>query len=758
MSNMNLNVNGRTVDPSSIRQIPVPTGETPEGYVKKNESLIRKNFRDELYFQQDDKLFVTEDKFVISTLDPNKPGEAKLRMGSVPANVVLIDREPEGHKVTEVAIEGASPATKDWLSKELKVKAGEKVNLHDLQKQADKLFTSNKFLAVDFSPQASDKGIKLTLKVQEVPEKIEFNGIDAKRQASLEQLFPKPLNKENIAKGMQALEKELDKDPAHMLRGLDFQVDGGKLQIMASMVQVPSQLNVRGAAPADIDRIKGMFQQPYNHESIEQGIEKLKAFYTAQGLVLPKMDFEVRGQELNLDYGTAPMPTRVEIKGMSVYRQEEALKCFNQPYSMENIQAGMQALQKKYTDDGYLLMPPEGVSADLNKGVLTINVKEAKMSDIVITGNDKTKSEVITRELADQKDKPVNLKTLDKRMGLINGTGLFANVNHSVEPDPENPDKVKLHVHTSEEKSSSVNVGAGYSMSNGPFGTASLNLGNFAGMNRKVSADVTLGTKVWGGGLSYYDPWAFNGRTSFGASVYHRQWAGPYSDEARTGAKATVGRPLGDIYNSPWRADLTFDAERIGIDKQYSVSGTGVDYRMSLRPTLTYNTLDNAAMPHEGTKVQLGVEPTWVSGRMLGKVDGKAEHYIPLGERFTLSGSAQGGTILGDAPLYEKFNNAQMGHTLLGWDSDGKLTGSNFAKVEGGVTAQIWGPISATAKVSAGDYFEGTDIKPKVGAGVGVNVKIGSFGVLNAGYGLKLYGKEKSDAPGAFHIGFGVPF
>lgn len=758
MSNFNLNVNGRTVDPSTIRQIPVPAGETPESYVKKNEGLIRKNFRDELYFKQEDKLYVAEDKFVISTLDPNKPGEAKLRTGSVPASVVLIDREPDGHKVTEVSIEGASPQTKDWLSKELKVKAGEKVNLHDLQKQADKLFATNKFLAVDFSPQASDKGIKLTLKVQEVPDKIQFQGVEPSRQAALDQLFPKPLTKENIAKGMEALEKNLDQDPAHMLRGLDFQINGNQLQVMASLVPVPTRLNVQGAKPAELAQIQGLFQPPYNHEAIEQGIEKLKDFYTKQGLVLPRMDFAVQGQDLNLDYATAPMPTRLEVKGLSVYSEAEAKAFFKAPLSMENIQAGMQALQKKYADDGYLLMPPEGVSADLNKGVLTINVHEAKMSDIEITGNDKTKAEVITRELADQKDKPVNLKTLDKRIGLINGTGLFANVNHSVEPDPEHPDKVKLRVHTSEEKSSSVNLGAGYSMSNGPFGTASLNLGNFAGMNRKVSADVTLGTKVWGGGLSYYDPWAFNGRTSLGASVYHRQWAGPYSDEARTGAKVTVGRPLGDIYDSPWRADLTLDGQRIGIDPQYSVSGTGVDYRVSLRPTLTYNTLDNAAMPHEGTKVQLGVEPTWVSGRVIGKVDGKAEHYIPLGERFTLSGSAQGGTIIGDAPLYEKFNNAGMGHTLLGWDSDGKLVGSNYAKVEGGVNAQIWGPISATAKLSAGDYFEGTDIHPKVGAGVGVNVKIGSFGVLNAGYGIKLYGKEKGDAPGAFHIGFGVPF
>lgn len=762
----NLNVNGRTVDPASIRQIPVPEGETPAGYVKKNEGLIRKNFRDELYFENEGKLFVAEDKFVVESMGGNLK-DHKLRVGAVPAIPILLDNEPDAHKVTDLVIEGGGKH-EDWLKKELKVEKGDRINLHDLQKQADKLFESQKFLSVDFTPSATEKGVKLTLKVQPVPEQVQFQGLEASRSQNLEKLFPKPLTRENIAKGMQAVQTELEKDPTHLLRGLDFQISGGKLQVMTSQVQVPTQLGVRGASDSDLPKVRGFFESPYNQASIEKGLTQMKDFYAKQGLVMPRVDVMPRGEQLLLDFATAPMPTRMEIGGVSVYKKEDVQKLFPQPLTMENIQTGMAALQKKYAEDGYMLLPqadkeadqgpPDMVSADLSKGVLTINVKEARLSDVVVTGNDKTKQEIITRELRGQKDKPVNLKTLEQDLGRVQATGLFANVQHNIERDPENPDKVRLNVHTSEEKSSSVNVGAGYSMSNGPFGTASLSLGNVAGMNRKVSADITLGTKVWGGGLSYYDPWAFKGRASLGGSVYHRQWEGPYSPETRTGAKVTVGKPLGDAYSSPWRMDLTLDGQRIGIADQYSVSGTGTDYRVSVRPQLTYNTLDNPSMPHEGTRFQVGVEPAWVSGRVLGKADAKVEHYIPLGERFTLSGSAQGGTIIGDAPLYEKFNNAGAGRTLMGWESDGKLVGQSYAMASVGVNAQIWGPISATAKVTGGDFFDGTDIKPKVGAGAGVNVKIGSFGVLNAGYGVKVYGKEKGDSAGAFHIGFGMPF
>lgn len=368
-------------------------------------------------------------------------------------------------KVTEISIEGAGPNTRAWLQNELKLKTGEKTSLQDLQKLADKLFASNQFLSVNFSLSTTDRGIRLTLKVQEVPERIQFIGIeDPGKQEDLVRFFPRPMTPENITRGMAALQNELENNPEHLLTGLDFKTEAGQLQILVSMVQVPTQLSLKGSDPADLEKIKRFFEPPYNNLSIEKGLERLMDFYTVQGLVLPFMDFEVRGEQLLLDFVTAPMPTKMEINGVSVYNNADVHKCFPSPLTMENIQKGIQALQQKYQDDGWLLRPqkqsgdglPETVSADLNKDILTINVQEAIMSDIVISGKGKTLAEVITQELADQKDRPVNLDTIDKRLALIRAKGLFASVTHTVEPDPENPDKVKLHIHISEDKSSDI--------------------------------------------------------------------------------------------------------------------------------------------------------------------------------------------------------------------------------------------------------------------------------------------------------------
>ncbi|MBF2053189.1 MAG: BamA/TamA family outer membrane protein [Candidatus Sericytochromatia bacterium] len=760
----NVNINGRTVDPRSIRQIPVPEGETPKSYVEKNQSLISKNFRDELYFEHEGQLFVTEDKFVVENIGIRKAQDAKVRVDAIPAIPILIDNEPDAHKVTGIEIQGAGPHQR-WLEDNLKLKSGRAANLHDLQKEADRLFKSNRFLSVDFSPSATDKGIQLTLNVQPVPEKVQIHGLDPQRMQAMQDLFPKPLTRENIDKGLKALQSKMDQDSQVVVRQVQPHINGDSLDIYLDVSTLPSQLQVSGVPASEAETLKGFFQPPYNPASVDQGMEKLKAHYAERGQIVPQLTFTYGQNEagegvLSVDLRSTEMPQQLDFKGMTVYSPEVAQALFPKPLTMENIQSGMQALQQKYADDGYLLMPPEGVSADLKDGQLTINVREAKLSDIAFSGNDKTKSEVLQREMRLKADQPVNLKTLDDDLKRVSGTGLFANVQHSVEPDPEDPDKVRVRVHAAEDKASSFNVGAGYSLSNGPFGTASMNLGNMAGMNRRVSADVTLGTKVWGGGLNYYDPWAFDNRTSLGAGVYHRQWQGPYSDETRTGAKVTVGRPLGDIYDSPWRMDLTLDGQRVGIDPQYSVSGSGTDFRLGLKPTLTYNTLDNPSLPKEGMKWQTSAEPVWISGEAIGKLDSRFDYYRPLGssERFTLHAGAQAGTSIGNTPLYEKFNNSGSGRTLLGWESDGSLVGSSYAIGTAGVNAEIWGPVSATARVTAGDFFDGTQFSPKVGAGVGVNVKLGNFGVLHAGYGHKLVGKQEGDKGGAFHIGFGIPF
>ena len=140
------------------------------------------------------------------------------------------------------------------------------------------------------------------------------------------------------------------------------------------------------------------------------------------------------------------------------------------------------------------------------------------------------------------------------------------------------------------------------------------------------------------------------------------------------------------------------------------------------------------------------------------KPTGELSYNIPLGERFTLTTGVRGGTIFGNAPLYEKYNNATPGNTLYGWASDGSLVGSNYAIGSVGLNAKIWGPISATTKITGGDFFDGSNFEPKVGVGAGVNVKLGNLGLLNVGYGVKLAGQKPGEDRGAFYVGFGIPF
>lgn len=751
-----LTINGKTVSPASIQKIELSPGETPQSYVNKNEDVIKNNFKKEVFFEVNGELYVTNDEYAIKTADLKAGKDAKIVLDNTKAVAVLIDNESEEHKVIKINFEGAGQHL-DWLKKEIKIKEGKQISLEDLKSKSEKLFKSGKFLSLDVEPMPTKDGINLNVKVVEVPSKVEFKGIPDKEAVELAKLFPLPLNKDNIKKGLEAIPKYYQTTPDAILAGASPNINNSTLEVYLTRIPTPAKIAFDGLEETNKSEVDKFFQKPLNRENIDAGIKKMHEFYNAKGLMLTKQDVNVQGDELKIAINKAQMPKGMVIKGSSVYSGEELQKLFPQPLNLENIQKGLDKIKEKYNEAGYILMPPEGASADIKGDKVHIEIKEAKIGDIIITGNDKTKDVIINRELRQKKGQVLNIKTLDDDLKRVYGTGNFNDINKNFEPDSKASNTLNLNIHLSEAKTSTFDIGLGYSQGGGLFGNTSLKLNNLGGMDRKLSFDVKLGQKVLGGGISYYDPWFMEGRTSLGTGVYYRRWEGPYATEGRAGAFLTLGKPLGDIYTSPWRGEITFNGERVDTAPQYSASGTGTDYRIGIKPSLIYSTLDDPVLPHKGTKGVISLEPVFGSATLL-KPSGELSHNIPLGERFTLTAGVKAGTIFGNAPLYEKYNNAAQGNTLYGWSSDGSLVGNNYAIGSVGLNAKIWGPISATAKVTGGDFFDGNNFDPKVGAGAGLNIKLGNLGLLNVGYGVKLAGQKPNEDKGAFYVGFGIPF
>ena len=709
-----------------------------------------------MFFEVNGELYVTNDAYVIKNADLKQGKDAKIVLDNTKAMAILIDDEPDEHKVVKLNIDGAIQHSA-WLKKEIGIKEGKEISIDDLKSKSEKLFKSGKFLSLDVVPEPAKNGVNINVKVIEVPSKVEFKGVPDKEAAELAKLFKTPLNKENIQKGMDALQKYYQTTPDAILAGLTPNVNGNTLELYMTRIPTPTKLALTGVENENKTNIEKFFPTPLNREHIDAGIKKMNEFYNAKGLMITKVDTNVTGNELQISVNTAPMPKKSEIKGNTVFQTEELQKLFPKPLNLENIQKGLDKIKEKYNESGYILMPPEGVTADIKGDKVSIDVKEARIGDITITGNNKTKDKIINRELRQKKGQVLNIKTLDEDLKRVYGTGNFEDLSKNFEPDSKTPGSLNLNVHLSEAKTSTFDIGMGYSQGGGLFGNAGLRLNNVGGMDRKVSFDVKVGQKVLGGGISFHDPWLLPGRTSMTTGVYYRRWEGPYATEGRGGAFVTFGKPLGDIYNSPWRGEITLNGERIDTSPQYSASGTGVDYRVGIKPSLIYSTLDDPVLPHKGTKGVISLEPVFGSATLL-KPTGELSYNIPLGERFTLTTGVRGGTIFGNAPLYEKYNNATPGNTLYGWASDGSLVGSNYAIGSVGLNAKIWGPISATTKITGGDFFDGSNFEPKVGVGAGVNVKLGNLGLLNVGYGVKLAGQKPGEDRGAFYVGFGIPF
>ncbi len=83
-------------------------------------------------------------------------------------------------------------------------------------------------------------------------------------------------------------------------------------------------------------------------------------------------------------------------------------------------------------DKGYSLVDITKFYLDENTGILDIELTEGTVSEINITGNDKTKSSLILSETFVSTDKPVKINSLKESLGGIYGTNLFQQTSMAV--------------------------------------------------------------------------------------------------------------------------------------------------------------------------------------------------------------------------------------------------------------------------------------------------------------------------------------
>lgn len=191
-------------------------------------------------------------------------------------------------------------------------------------------------------------------------------------------------------------------------------------------------------------------------------------------------------------------------------------------YSDEVRDADFKALQKLYEDRYHLEVGNfEGgidpSSIDLKAGTADVkyNVYVARIAVVEITGNTRTKDNVIRRELRVRPGMVLNTDAIKRDYERLNAMGFFSKIEPDIKPgpDPKKPQLVTLLWHVTEQRTASASVGFGYSgglTGQGLYGTLGFSDNNLHGTGNSGSIQFEKGARTGVAQISVSVPYLGN--------------------------------------------------------------------------------------------------------------------------------------------------------------------------------------------------------------------------------------------------------
>jgi outer membrane protein insertion porin family len=360
-------------------------------------------------------------------------------------------------------------------------------------------------------------------------------------------------------------------------------------------------------------------------EADRQAIQDLGYF----GAVTDRASIGPGPSDVTVTYTVVEYPkvTRIVFTGNEVEPTAKLMAVMQikagQVLNTNTVARDIQAIMNVYQTDGYRADISEEINMDPTSGILTMPVIEAKVSSITITGNRKTKSFVITREMKTRVGRPYNEIQFRKDLTKVYNLGLFDSVGQADISTPE-VGEVAISIPVKEKQTGQVSVSVGYSTLEQLVGRAQLSDTNFRGMGESANVSWEVaGTQAQESvEVGFGDPYIDKRHDGFNIDLYNRaiyRFSSSFISQATSGetdeyyerhigGSLTLSRPLNDTTTGFVTArsesvrsnDVSIPIVDSFIRQDATVSGLG--YRWE------DNTRDNEFNPAAGGFYSLSVE------------------------------------------------------------------------------------------------------------------------------------------------------
>ena len=484
-----------------------------------------------------------------------------------------------------------------------------------------------------------------------------------------------------------------------------------------------------------------------------------------------------------------PVLNKINIAGNTKIATEKLRALITVPegkvLNAKQLQENAAAIEELYKTEGYILAKVSDLSLDKD-GLLKVSINEGVVEDIVVKGNEKTKSYVVTREMKLKKHEPFNSKLAKRSLQRIYNLGFFDDVNFKLNPGRE-PNAVIIEIDVVEQKTGVFTVGAGYSKNDGVIGIVEVGDNNFRGMGDKIKVHWELGGKGASNTnrknrnyeFSYTRPWVDAKETSLSFSVYDmtNEYTDYYDntntvrstyDKRRKGVEATFGRPEGEFVRNyvtlKHRTDTYMGYEEGPVDYEAAPGSTHYDpeyssaylarnYGTTNSVTLqrVFDNRDNVFTPTEGHRLSVASEVAGLGGDFsFKKYSSELRAYRKVGRDHVIAFRGMAGWANGELPDSQRFALGGA-DTLRGYQDD-QFKGNRMlaATVEYRfpVAKKVYGVVfSDNGRAWSGINGNNT-FKSSLGVGFRLNTPLGA---MRLDYG-------KGSEGGRFHFSFGGQF
>ncbi len=198
-------------------------------------------------------------------------------------------------------------------------------------------------------------------------------------------------------------------------------------------------------------------------------------------------------------------------------------------YNRSEMGEILQILQNRMGDAGYadaqIHVQPQPQADGTVNFVLGVEPRNKMyVNEIRISGNNKTRDEVVRRELRQMESAPYDHGKIERSKERIQQLGYFDQVEITRSPVEEAPDQTNLDVSVREQPTGSLDVSVGYVQDDGVVLAAGVAQDNLFGTGKSISARVSNGGSSKVASLSFTDPYFTPDGVSLGYDAFWRTY------------------------------------------------------------------------------------------------------------------------------------------------------------------------------------------------------------------------------------------